>query len=71
MGKPEELSKIFRREILGFVYYLNKNYKDQSGWTIPAIKLGIMVRLLAFTLLGNKMRQDGYKQTLEMFDKAL
>ena len=27
MGKPEELAKIFRREILGFVYFLNKNYK--------------------------------------------
>lgn len=71
MGKPEELAKIFRREILGFVYYLNKNYKSQSWWTIPAVKLGITIRLMIFTLIGNKMRQDGYKQTLEMFDKAL
>lgn len=71
MGKPEELAKIFRREILGFVYYLNKNYKNQSWWFIPAIKAGIALRLLAFTLLGNKMRQDAYKQTLEQFGKAL
>ena len=71
MGKPEELSKIFRREILGFVYYLNKNYKKQSWWFIPAIKTGIFLRLLVFTLLGNKMRQEAYKQTLEQFGKAL
>lgn len=71
MGKPEELAKIFRREILGFVYYLNKNFRNQSWWTVPAIKAGVMVRLLAFTLTGNKMRQDAYKQTLELFDKAL
>lgn len=70
-GDRLELSKIFRREILGFVYYLNKNYKNQSWWFIPAIKLGVAVRLLAFTLLGNKMRQDAYKQTLDLFDKAL
>ncbi len=71
MGKPEELAKIFRREILGFVYYLNKNYSNQSWWFIPAIKIGIFIRLLAFSLLGNKMRQDAYKQTLEQFSKAL
>lgn len=71
MGKPEELAKIFRREILGFVYYLNKNYKRQSWWFIPAIKLGVLLRLAVFTLLGNKMRIDAYKQTLEMFEKAL
>lgn len=70
-GDPAELAKIFRREILGFVYYLNKNYKRESWWTIPAIKIGIAVRLLVFTLLGNKMRQDAYKQTLEQFSKAL
>lgn len=71
MGKPEELAKIFRREILGFVYYLNKNYHNQSWWFVPAIKMGVMVRLFAFTLLGNSMRIDAYKQTLEMFEKAL
>jgi GT2 family glycosyltransferase len=70
-GDPAELAKIFRREILGFVYYLNKNYKKQSWWFIPAIKLGVMVRLLVFSLLGSKMRQDAYKQTLEQFEKAL
>jgi len=70
-GDPAEFAKIYRREILGFVYYLNKNYKSQSWWFVPAIKVGITLRLLAFTLLGNKMRQDAYKQTLGQFDKAL
>lgn len=71
MGKPEELAKIFRREILGFVYYLNKNYKAESWWFVPAIKIGVAARYLAFSVLGNTMRQDAYKQTLDMFDKAL
>lgn len=65
MGKPEELAKIFRREILGFVYYLRKNYPTQAYWFIPAIKAGILVRYLAFTLLGNKMRQSAYLQTFK------
>ena len=63
MGKPEELAKIFRREILGFVYYLRKNYPSEAWWFIPAIKAGVMVRLFAFTLLRSKMRQDAYLQT--------
>lgn len=65
MGKPEELAKIFRREILGFVYYLRKNYSDQAYWFIPAIKVGVFVRYVAFLLLGNNMRQDAYLQTLK------
>jgi GT2 family glycosyltransferase len=69
MGKPEELAKIFRREILGFVYYLKKNYPSQKTWFIPVIKVGVMVRLFAFTLLHSKMRQDAYKQTLEALNK--
>ncbi|HKB88346.1 MAG TPA: glycosyltransferase family 2 protein [Patescibacteria group bacterium] len=65
MGKPEELAKIFRREILGFVYYLRKNYANQEYWFMPSIKAGIILRYLTFSILGNKMRQDAYSQTLK------
>ena len=65
MGKPEELAKIFRREILGFVYYLKKNYSDQAYWFVPAIKAGMLIRYLAFSLLGNKLRQSAYLQTFK------
>src|SRR5258706_7314984 len=65
MGKPEELSKIFRKEILGFVYYLRKNYANQEYWFMPSIKAGIILRYLTFSILGNKMRQDAYSQTLK------
>lgn len=63
-GDPVELAKIFRREILGFAYYMRKNYSDQIWWALPAIKAGIFVRLIIFSILGNKMRQDAYSQTL-------
>jgi len=64
-GDPKELAKIFRREILGFVYYMRKNYSRQMYWVLPAIKVGIFIRLLIFSVLGNKMRQDAYLQTLK------
>jgi GT2 family glycosyltransferase len=63
-GDPAELAKIYRREILGFVYYLRKNYHNQIFWLLPAVKVGIFIRWLTFSLLGNKMRQDAYAQTL-------
>jgi GT2 family glycosyltransferase len=64
-GDPKELAKIFRREILGIVYYMKLNYKREMWWITPAIKLGVIIRLMIFSVLGNTMRQDAYRQTLE------
>ena len=64
-GDPKELAKIFRREILGFVYYLRKNYPNQIWWLLPAVKAGVFLRLVIFSVMGNKMRQDAYSQTLK------
>jgi len=64
-GDPKELAKIFRREILGIIYYMKINYKSQMWWILPMTKLGVTLRLMIFSLLGNTMRQDAYKQTLE------
>lgn len=62
---PKELAKIYRREILGFVYFLRKNYPKKNFWLLPAIRIGILVRWLVFSIWGNKMRQDAYLQTLK------
>jgi hypothetical protein len=64
-GDPIELAKIFRREMLGLAYYLRKHFKESISWLIPVMKIGISVRWLAFTLLGNKMRQGAYFRTLK------
>lgn len=63
-GDPKELTKIFRREILGLVYYLRKHYRKQIWWLLSIIKIGVLVRWLAFSLLGNDMRKEAYWQTL-------
>ena len=64
-GDPEELAKIFNMEIMGLIYYLRKHYPGQVPWLLPVIKLGIFARYLAFTLLGNKIRQRGYQKALK------
>lgn len=68
-GDPKELAKIFRREILGIIYYLEINYRDQMWWILPAVKVGVVLRLLIFSILGNTMRQDAYRQTLSELSK--
>jgi len=64
-GDPKELAKIFRKEILGLVYYLRKHYRQQIWWLLPIIKIGTLLRFLVFALLGNKMRQEAYLRTLQ------
>lgn len=64
MGEPRELAKIFRSEILGLMYYLRKNYPKQMCITLPVVKVGIFIRLMVFTLLGNSMRRLAYWEIL-------
>jgi len=63
-GDPAELAKIFRKEIVGLVYYMRKHFKASMWWLLPVIKVGIMVRLAVFFILGNKMRQQAYLRIL-------
>jgi GT2 family glycosyltransferase len=65
LGDTKRLAKIFRLEILGIVYYLRKHYPKQVKWLTPVIRIGVILRYLTFTLLGNKLRQDAYRQTLK------
>jgi GT2 family glycosyltransferase len=62
---PEKFRKIFQKEILGVVYYLKKYYPDQIFWVLPLIKLGLLMRWMAFFVLGNKIRQLAYLETLK------
>ena len=62
-GDPEKFRKIFQNEILGVVYFLKKYYPNQIFWTLPVIKLGLIARIVGFSILGNKLRQDVYLQT--------
>jgi GT2 family glycosyltransferase len=61
---PEEYRKIYQKEILGVVYFLKKYYPGQVFWVLSVIKLGLFARWLAFFVLGNKMRQSVYMETL-------
>lgn len=61
---PEKLRKIYRNEILGVVYFLKKYYPAQIKWMSPLIKLGLFVRILAFSLAGNKLRRLAYLETV-------
>jgi hypothetical protein len=64
-GDPTELAKIFRKEILGLAYYLRKHYANDVWWLLPIIKIGVFVRFIVFSLMGNKMRQEAYLRTLK------
>jgi GT2 family glycosyltransferase len=64
-GDPKELAKIFRKEIMGLAYYMRKHYPSQVWWLIPFIRIGVLVRLVVFTLMGNKMRQEAYLRTFK------
>lgn len=63
-GDPKELARIFNLEIMGLVYYLRKHYPAHISWLLPIIKVGLTARFVAFSLLGNKIRQQGYKEAL-------
>jgi GT2 family glycosyltransferase len=65
MGDPVRLAKIFRLEIVGLKYYLKRHYNEHTIWLFPIIKLGTIVRYIIFLLLGNKLRQEAYWNTLK------
>ena len=62
---PDKLRKIYRNEILGVIYYLRKYYPTHIKWMLPIIKLGLYTRIFVFTLIGNKMRQEAYLETVQ------
>jgi GT2 family glycosyltransferase len=64
-GLPEELIKIFYREIMGLMYLLKKCYPSQMWWIKISTQIGITIRLIAFTVLGNNMRRDAYLKILK------
>lgn len=57
---PQELAKIFNFEIMGLVYYLRKHYPGQIPSLMPIIRIGVLARYLAFSILGNDIRKQGY-----------
>ena len=64
-GNPKKLANIFRREILGIVYYLRRHYPKEVYWLVPVIKIGVLIRFLGFTILGNSLRRKAYWQALK------
>lgn len=64
-GLPEELIKIFYREIMGLMYFLRKYYPGQMWWIKAVTRIGIFVRLVAFSVLGNAMRREAYIKILK------
>ena len=65
LGDPERLIKIYKREIVGIVYYLRKHYPKDLGLLTFVIKVGVLFRFLAFSILGNKIRSRAYWQALK------
>ncbi len=61
---PEKLAKTFSLEIIGVVYYLRKYYPRSLSFLLPLIKLAVFLRLLAFTILENKVRTLAYAKVL-------
>ena len=64
-GLPENLTKVYRFEILGLKYYLGKYYHGHLIYLLPVIKLGIVARLIVFKFLGRELRQKAYSQLLK------
>jgi hypothetical protein len=64
-GLPEEMVKIFYREIMGLMYLLRKYYPQEMWWIKISTQIGITVRLIAFTILGNNMRREAYLKILK------
>lgn len=62
---PVKYRKIFRLEILGAIYFFKKYYPSSVKWVLPVIKIGLYARVLAFSLIGNKMRKLAYLETLK------
>ncbi len=62
---PSKIKQIFKTEILGIIYYLKKYYNLQLFWLIPAIRIGLIARIIAFSLIGNNMRKVAYLETLK------
>lgn len=63
-ANPNKLRRIFTTEIVGIVYYLKKYYSNQMWWVMPLMKLGILLRIFAFSLTGNPMRKLAYQEAL-------
>lgn len=62
---PEKFRKIAQKEVLGVIYFLKKYYPNQIYWVVPLIKIGLYLRVLAFSVLRNEMRKTGYLETLK------
>lgn len=63
---PEKFRKIYQKEILGVTYFLKKYYPNQVFWVLPVIKFGLLLRIFVFFILGNKVRQQTYLETLKV-----
>ena len=62
---PEKLRKIAKNEIVGVVYFLKKYYPNRIYLIMFFIKLGLILRLIAFFVLGDKNRMRTYLETLK------
>ncbi|HJY98580.1 MAG TPA: glycosyltransferase family 2 protein [Patescibacteria group bacterium] len=52
------------REIQGIAYYMKKYYKNHIWWLMPFIKLSLILRIIAFALIGKFSRSDTYREAL-------
>jgi hypothetical protein len=60
------IKRIFVNEIGGILYFMNKYYKRQVWWISNMIKLGLVIRVLIFSFIGNKIRASAYKEALSI-----
>jgi N-acetylglucosaminyl-diphospho-decaprenol L-rhamnosyltransferase len=50
--------KAFIKEVEGIYYFINKHYPGNLFWLKPIVKLGMLMRALAFTILGKQYRAE-------------
>lgn len=62
---PEKLRRIAKNEILGVIYYLRKHYPNTIFLILLFIKLGLLLRVIAFFVLHNKNRMMTYQEALK------
>jgi GT2 family glycosyltransferase len=63
---PLKFRQIFVRELEGIIYFAKKYYPAHIFWLTPAIKLGLVLRVVAFSLVGNNDRKLAYIEALKV-----
>jgi GT2 family glycosyltransferase len=61
------LEKPLLNEIKGIVRFFKQHYKAQYSWVSLVMRVCLMMRVVAFTLLGNGQRRRAYVEAMKVF----